>query len=60
MEAPGAAPPPARLVELIRATENTYGPYPKRNTEGERIGGPDERFEDCRLMRAAIIDDDPY
>jgi hypothetical protein len=53
-------PPPARLMELIRATEDEHGPYPKRTEEGERIYGPDQRFKDCELMRAAIIDDDPY
>jgi hypothetical protein len=48
-------PPPPALVEAIRATEPRFGPFPRRNEKGERIYGPDLRFKDCELMRAAIL-----
>jgi hypothetical protein len=49
-------PPPPALVAAIAATADHFGgPYPRRNAEGQPIGGPDERFEDCELMRAAIL-----
>lgn len=55
----GMPPPPKVLAELIAATEAKYGPFPRRNTAGERIYGPDSRFHDsedaCAFMRAAIL-----
>jgi hypothetical protein len=48
-------PPPPALVEAIRASEPYYGPFPQRDETGQRIYGPDPRFEDCDLMRAAIL-----
>jgi hypothetical protein len=50
-------PPPPALIAEIRATEKFYGPFPRRNEEGERIYGSDPRFESCTLMRAAILKD---
>jgi hypothetical protein len=43
------------LVEAIRASEPRFGPFPPRNEKGERIYGPDMRFEDCELTRLAIL-----
>lgn len=48
-------PPPPALVEAIRATEPYFGPFPQRDEHGQEIHGPDPRFEDCKLMRAAIL-----
>jgi hypothetical protein len=48
-------PPPAALIAAIAATTDRFGPFPRRNAEGKPIGGPDERFEDCELMRVAIL-----
>lgn len=48
-------PPPPALIEAIRASEHAYGPYPRRDERGQRILGADPRFEDCEIMRAAIL-----
>lgn len=48
-------PPPAALIEAIRASEAAYGPYPRRDEQGRRIFGADPRFEDCEIMRAGIL-----
>lgn len=49
-------PPPALTAEL-RATEQFFGPFLRRNERGERIYEIDRRFESCGLMRAAILKD---
>lgn len=54
----GTIPPSAVLMEAIRASEQTYGPYPRVTEDGDRIYGPDERFTECELMRLAIVEDD--
>jgi hypothetical protein len=48
-------PPPPMLLKAISATEAHYGPFPRRDEKGQRIFGPDPRFESCALMRAAIL-----
>lgn len=48
-------PPPPALIEEIRASEAFYGPYPRRDEQGRRIYGSDPRFENCYIMRAAIL-----
>lgn len=50
-------PPPAALAAELRATEQFFGPFPRRNERGERIYETDRRFEHCGLMRAAILKD---
>jgi hypothetical protein len=48
-------PPPPALVQAIRESEQFYGPFPRRDEKGQRILGADPRFENCALMRAAIL-----
>jgi len=48
-------PPPEPVLALIRETESRYGPFPRRLPNGQILLGPDERFRNCELMRAAII-----
>ena len=50
-------PPPPALTAELRATEQFFGPFPRRNERGERIYETDRRFESCGLMRAAILKD---
>jgi hypothetical protein len=48
-------PPPSALIEEIRTSEQYFGPFPRRDEKGREILGSDPRFEDCELMRAAIL-----
>jgi hypothetical protein len=49
-------PPPSALAAAITASADRFGgPYPRLDANGQPVGGPDERFEDCDLMRAAIL-----
>ena len=38
-----------------RTTGTPISPFPRRDEQGQRIYGPDPRFESCTLMRAAIL-----
>jgi hypothetical protein len=48
-------PPSQVLVEAIRESERHYGVFPRHDEKGQRIHGPDPRFGNGELMRAAIL-----